>query len=221
MKCIAHGGASAVAPPNTIRSFELAQDLGADAVEFDVRLHGGRVVVAHTVLDAFRPGRLELGDAVRWLAERTNCGLELIVDLKTRGTERPAVETLRAHGLLERSTFTSQVPALLRGVREADPGARCAIAVAGRASRFVAGWREWREELATELRAGRYTAVMAHRRLVDADLVDRVRGAGAELHAWTVRHAGEATRLADLGVDGIVTPDPRVVAGRAPAYVLA
>lgn len=221
MKCIAHGGASAMAPPNTIRSFELAQDLGADAVEFDVRSHRGRVVLAHSQLDACRPGRLELGEAVRWLAESSHRRLELLVDLKTPGTERLTVEALRVHGLLDRVTFTSQVPSLLAGVRRAEPHARCAIAVAGRVSRFIAGWHAWRDELERELRAGRYDGVMAHRRLVDTHLVDAVRSAGAELHAWTVRHESEAARLADLGVDGIVTPDPRVVLGRAPAFALA
>ncbi|MDR2896595.1 MAG: glycerophosphodiester phosphodiesterase [Propionibacteriaceae bacterium] len=47
-KIIAHRGASAKAPENTIPAFELARDLGADAIELDVQLTSdGEVVVIH------------------------------------------------------------------------------------------------------------------------------------------------------------------------------
>jgi hypothetical protein len=35
---IAHRGASAAAPPNTLAAFEKAIELGADGIEFDVHL---------------------------------------------------------------------------------------------------------------------------------------------------------------------------------------
>ena len=45
---IAHRGASAVAPENTLAAFGLAIDAGADGIEFDVRLsHDGVAVVIH------------------------------------------------------------------------------------------------------------------------------------------------------------------------------
>ncbi len=45
---VAHRGASAKAPENTLDAFELAIDVGADVIEFDVRLTGdGHAVVMH------------------------------------------------------------------------------------------------------------------------------------------------------------------------------
>ena len=45
---VAHRGASATEPENTLRSFETAVSVGADAVEFDVRLTAdGHAVVMH------------------------------------------------------------------------------------------------------------------------------------------------------------------------------
>ena len=51
---IGHGGASALAPANTLASFDAAHDVGVDVVEFDVRAWHGELVLAHTVLHAAR-----------------------------------------------------------------------------------------------------------------------------------------------------------------------
>ncbi len=210
MVCIGHAGASALARANSLDSFALAAALGADVVEFDVRLWRGRVLLAHTVFDAHRHRCLELDAALRWLAREVD--VQVMVDLKTPGTEAPVVEALRRHGLLDRAVIASQCRGLLRRVRELEPRARVAISIAGRLSRRVQRWDVWRDEVVAEVREGGYTAVMVHRRLVDAALVDRVRDAGVQLHAWTVREFREVAPLERLGVDGIVTADPRLLA---------
>ena len=47
-KIIAHRGANANAPENTMVAFQLAMDQGADGIELDVMLSGdGQVVVIH------------------------------------------------------------------------------------------------------------------------------------------------------------------------------
>ena len=46
---VGHRGAAALAPENTLRSFEAALALGVDAIEFDVLdLVGGPLVLAHS-----------------------------------------------------------------------------------------------------------------------------------------------------------------------------
>jgi glycerophosphoryl diester phosphodiesterase len=60
------------------------------------------------------------------------------------------------------------------------------------------------------LRAGRFDAIMAHWRLVTAALVRAVADGGGELYVWTVDDAAQIARLAALGVDGIITNDPRL-----------
>lgn len=210
--CIGHGGASALAPANSLRSFATAARLGADVLEFDVRAWRGRLILAHTMLDAGRGGWVELEPALRWLAASVDEGIELLVDLKSAGTEAAVLDALRRHGWQERAVVSSQCRPVLRRVRELDARARIGISVAGRLSRRVQHWSAWRDEVLDELRSGRYGAVMVHHRLVEPALVERVHEAGAQIHAWTIRASRHATALAGLGVDGIVTTDPRLVA---------
>ena len=58
--------------------------------------------------------------------------------------------------------------------------------------------------------AGRCDAVMAHWRLVTPALLEAVRGAGGELYVWTVDDADRIRALEALGVDGVITNDPRL-----------
>ena len=58
---------------------------------------------------------------------------------------------------------------------------------------------------------------MAHHRLVDRELVERVRDAGAELYVWTVDESSLIDRLTGLEVTGITTNDPRLFAARKPS----
>jgi glycerophosphoryl diester phosphodiesterase len=53
---------------------------------------------------------------------------------------------------------------------------------------------------------------MAHWRLVTRGLVARVRAAGGELYVWTVDDAAQIRSLAELGVTGVITNDPRLFA---------
>ena len=211
MQCIGHGGASGIAPSNSLESFALAAEFGADLIEFDVRAWRGRLVLAHTSFHA-RLGRcLQLDDALAELRGRRYDGIGFVVDLKSADTASTVVEALRRHGLFSRALITSQCPPHLAAVRHVAPAARVGISVAGRVSRRVQRWGEWRSEVLAALRAGHYDALMAHHRLVDRSLVEDVGNAGAELHAWTVRRADAMRSLAGLGVDGVVTGDPRLV----------
>jgi glycerophosphoryl diester phosphodiesterase len=49
-------------------------------------------------------------------------------------------------------------------------------------------------------------------RVVTPALVDAVLAAGGEIYAWTVDDAAEIRRLADEGVTGVITNDPRLFA---------
>ena len=61
---IAHRGASAYAPENTLSAFRLAEQLGADGIELDARLTGDRRVVVHhdRTLDRTTSGTGRLSD---------------------------------------------------------------------------------------------------------------------------------------------------------------
>jgi glycerophosphoryl diester phosphodiesterase len=60
------------------------------------------------------------------------------------------------------------------------------------------------------LREGRFDAIMAHWRVVTRALVRAVHEGGGELYVWTVDDAARIAKLTAMGVDGIITNDPRL-----------
>ena len=53
---------------------------------------------------------------------------------------------------------------------------------------------------------------MAHWRVVTRALVRAVAAGGGELYVWTVDDAAHIAKLTAMGVDGIITNDPRLFA---------
>jgi glycerophosphoryl diester phosphodiesterase len=206
---IGHGGASALAPANTLASFDAALDVGLDMVEFDVRGRRGQLVLAHTLLRARFPGGLRLGEALAHLSSRRFAEVQLNVDLKRPGCEAALLEGLRSAGLLERTLISSQVPQVLDRLRARDPHVRLGISVGGRVARSRR-WRDWRPPVLAGLSAGRWDALMAQYRLVDERLLEEVQERAGRLYAWTVNERPMIDRLRSLGVHGIATADPRL-----------
>jgi glycerophosphoryl diester phosphodiesterase len=207
---IGHGGASAIAPANTIASFEAARRAGVDMIEFDVRPRGSRLLVAHLAPQARVRSCLTLDDALGHLAQPSFSRIALNVDVKGRGYESALVATLREHGLLERSLISSQRADVVETVRTVAPEARTAISIGGLISRRRNRWhrRGWPEQLLGELAAGRFGDVMLHHRLIDAEMAQAVARLGRRLFAWTVDEPALFARIADLGVAGVATNDP-------------
>ena len=209
-KRIGHGGASALAPANTLASFDAAQEVGVDMVEFDLRAWDGEMVLAHTILHARRGGNVRLQDALAHLSGRRFKDVELNVDLKHVGCEAVLIDHLAGASLLERTLISSQVPQVLDRVRAHEPRARVAISIGGRLARLSRRWRDWRAGVLAGLHASRWDAVMAQHRLVDDALLRDVVDRDGRLYAWTVNERGAIASFRRLGVHGIATADPRL-----------
>jgi glycerophosphoryl diester phosphodiesterase len=230
MKRVGHKGADHVAPGNTAESFRAALAAGVDMIEFDVlNLRGGELVLAHDYKDAASRECMTLEEGLDHFAGEAYAGVELDVDLKRPGYERWVVDGLRERGLLERSLISSTYVESLDAIGELEPGLRrgwsvprvkrdytrsvlapVAYALARVMRRRLPG------EAAGMLRAGRFEAVMAHYLLVSPKLAAAVRDAGGELYVWTVDDERRIRRLEELGVDGVITNDPRLF-GTVPA----
>jgi glycerophosphoryl diester phosphodiesterase len=63
---------------------------------------------------------------------------------------------------------------------------------------------------AARIRAGGCEAIMSHQILVTRRLVRAVHAAGGQLYVWTVDDAPKIRALEKLGVDGVITNDPRL-----------
>jgi glycerophosphoryl diester phosphodiesterase len=224
LKRVGHKGADLVAPGNTFASFAAALSSGVDMIEFDVlRLPDGRLVLAHDYADAARRTPVTLEAGLDHFAGEAYVGVELDVDLKLPGYEREVVDGLHARGLARRALVSSTYLESLDRLGELDPGLRRGWSVP-RARRdytktvfalpvyvLLTYWRaRLPRRVGAMLRAGRFEAVMAHWLLTSERLVRVVRQAGGQLYVWTVDDAERIARLEALGVDGVITNDPRL-----------
>jgi glycerophosphoryl diester phosphodiesterase len=209
---IGHGGASALAPANTLASFEAAAEIGVDMVEFDVRAWRGELVLAHTIFDALLGDTVRFGEALDYLAGPRFVDVDLNVDVKHVGCESRVLDGLRHADLLDRTLICSQVPAVLDRVRALEPRARTGVSVGGRIARLSRRWGDWRTQVLAGLAARRWDALMAQHKLIDHELLGEVDARGARLYAWTVNERATIDGLRALGVHGIATADPRLFA---------
>lgn len=210
---IGHGGASALVRANTLASFDAAVAVGIDAIEFDVRGHGGELVLAHTILHARATRGASLRDALSHLRRPRFDAVDLHLDVKHPGLETAILTELHRAGLLERTLVCSQVAAVLDAFRRIEPSVAVGISVGGRAARASRRWGDWRRGVLAGLAARRWDAVLAQHRLVDAELVVAVRAGGGSLFAWTVNERPAIERLRRLGVHGVCSADPRLFTG--------
>lgn len=224
LKRVGHKGADLIAPGNTLESFGAALECGVDMIEFDVlRLRDGRLVLAHDYGDAAKREPVTLEEGLDHFAGEAYADVELDVDLKLPGYEREVVEGLIERGLGERSIVSSMYLESLARVGELGPGIRRGWSVprvrrdytrSPYAPIAYAIARYYRRRLpgraARLIRAGRIECVMAHWLLASGRLVKQVKRAGGQVYVWTVDDADRIERLAALGVDGVITNDPRL-----------
>ena len=231
LRRVGHKGADLIAPGNTRESFDAALEAGVDMIEFDVlparwpEDEDTPLILAHDYEHATDDAPT-LEEGLVHLKSDAFADVELDVDLKMPGYEARVVEALHAHGLVERTLVSSQYMRSLVKIRALEPRLRLGWSVP-RARRDYTNSYLWllpalsalafmRRRLpglaAGHLGEGRVDAVMAHYRLATPKLVDAVHRAGGELYVWTVDDAEHIRRLEAMGVDAVITNDPRLFA---------
>ena len=221
---IGHRGAAALAPENTIESLRLALELGCDLVEFDVHDAEGTLVLVHDRPAGRAPGLPTLDEALAFLAG-TKAGVHL--DLKAAGAEEPVAGALRRHGLVERTVVSSFRPETLRALAAVEPAVRLGLtypedrrglgqrrAVAPLVGPALAAMRAALPfRLPRLVAAAGASAAMLHFAVVSQAAVERCHSLGAPVLVWTVDEPAWLAGLDALGVDGVITNDPRIFRG--------
>jgi glycerophosphoryl diester phosphodiesterase len=224
VKRVGHKGADLVEPGNTRESFEAALEHGVDMIEFDVLpTREGRLVLAHDPLDAASREPMTLEDGLDLFAGEAYADVELDVDLKLPGYEREVVDGLRRRGLVERSIVSSTYLESHDVLGRIAPEVRRGWSVPRAKRDYTRSWlapgallllRVWRELLprraARMIRQGRCEGVMAHYLLSSARLVRAVQSVGGFVYVWTVDDPARIRQLEAIGVDGVITNDPRL-----------
>jgi glycerophosphoryl diester phosphodiesterase len=220
---IGHRGAAALAPENTLESIALAVELGCDLVEFDVHAVDGALVLAHD-RPAGASGLPTLDEALAFLAS-SRAGVHL--DLKSHGAEAAVAAALRRHELVERTLVSSFHPATLLALHAVEPSVRLGRTYpqdrTGLVQRrllqpparlIIRGLRRaLPRRIAGLLAASSATAAVLHWEVVSEATVERCHALGAPVLVWTVDDPELLPWLDDLGVDAVITNDPRIFAG--------
>jgi glycerophosphoryl diester phosphodiesterase len=228
---VGHKGAAHIEPGNTLASFDAALRHGVDMIELAVlgeHVDGsGRLLVAHDHADARSRSPLTFEQALVHLSGPAFAGVEFDIDVKLPGYELRVLDALREHALIERSLVSGMFPVALARMRAAEPALRLGWSVprvrrdyttdmltAIPALAMLTGYRAALPRRArAALLEGRFDAIMAHWRVVTHALVRAVAQGGGELYVWTVDDARMIERLSAMGVDGIITNDPRLFRG--------
>lgn len=211
-------------------AFELALQHGCDGFEFDVRRtldqcavvchdarYRGRAVQESTYeqltadegddLAAAVPARrgapaaLEplsrLEDVVETFASRA----WLDIELKVGGLEQTVIDLLRQWPPVRGVLVSSFLPEVIAACAELDTRLPLGLICDRRAQ-----LRLW-EALPVSF-------VLPHRKLLDRELLEELRVAGKRVMVWTVNDERDMLRLAEWGVDGLISDDTALL-GRA------
>ena len=209
---IAHRGMPRLARENTLASFRLALEAGAEGIELDVHATADGVIVVHH--DPTLPGGLRIRElshtalrqaapdapTLRDVCDVVGSSAELFVEIKGLGIEHVVADALTPyHGAYAIHSFDHEA---IRRLHASGVALRLGVLFDGA-----------EDGLAVMDQCGAMD-LWPHFSLVTSDLVTGVHARGGRVIPWTVNDAADAARLSGLGVDGLCTDDVRMLKRR-------
>jgi glycerophosphoryl diester phosphodiesterase len=204
---LGHRGAraSSSVPENTLASFDLALEHGCDGFELDVRLTGcGRALVCHdpkvggVTVSRATARQLTYLPRLEDVLERYGQRVFLDIELKVKGLEPLALTALRNYRPGRDFVVSSFFPDVVMELK-----ARSSLLDVGIICEKRSQLARW-PKLPVEY-------VIAQEPLVNHELVQEVHHSGKRLFVWTVNNKKSMVRLADWGVDGIISDDTELL----------
>lgn len=227
---IAHRGASAYEPENTLRAFDRAIAMGATMLELDVHLsRDGRLIVSHDAelprtggpqrrihdmtLEQIKQLDVGQGEQIPTLPEVIELvrgRAELYIELKGQRTPEPVVKTLKAMNFAGQVITGSFYPWLPQRVKFLAPAIRTSVLI-GQENR-QADFVTWAEAVEADYVHLCWEKVSpTPRELLTSELLAGIRRHGLGLILWHEERPAELRELVKLDVDGICTNTPDVL----------
>jgi glycerophosphoryl diester phosphodiesterase len=230
---IAHRGASAYQPENTLRAYSLAVEQAADMIEIDLHLsRDGEIVVSHDAklerfgaegmigertlaelreLDAGRgwdaPAQIPtLTEVLDQFGASISFNLELKWDDHAGdypGLEARTLAEVERRGLLASTLFSSFRDSILVELRRLSPDARLAALAEPRSPGKLV---ERAQTVGAEAVNPHFVMILA-----DPELVPSAHAAGLAVYSYTVNDSERMQELLRLGADGLFTNHPDVM----------
>jgi glycerophosphoryl diester phosphodiesterase len=209
---IAHRGASAYAPENSLEAFEKAMQMNAKAIECDVRLSKDRkiVVIHDETIDRTtkRKGKVsdynaeelkkfnipELHEVLDLIKEKD---ILLLIEIKESGTEKQVLNIIKENRFENRVVLVSFHPEVLEKVKKLS-----AVRTGFIFSRIE---KQSPVEIALKIKAD---WILPRRSLLDKEIIYEARDEGLKVYVWTIDDKEEAKKAIELGVDGIASNKP-------------
>ena len=222
---IAHRGSSIDEPENTIRAFKKAISIGADIIEFDVRktLDGKIVVIHDPLVDRTTNGtgfvhemtlkelkKLDAGkgekipELYEVLELFENNSVELVIEIKIPNVVEEVIKQVKSYDLEDRTTIDSFIYSEIYKVKEINDRIKTSMDIecVPLGTDIVS--------MAQKLKAD-VIQYYYHSLLFVPNLTEMLQKAGLKVWAWTVNDERIALKLAEQGVDGILTDNPEAM----------
>jgi glycerophosphoryl diester phosphodiesterase len=226
MIVIAHRGASASEPENTLRAFDLAIKQGAQMIELDLHItRDNHVVVIHDsvlnhttnlkgrviqmTLEEVKKADAGKGERVPTLEETFDLTLgkvRLYLEIKDPRAKDATLRSIRERGCESEVMLASFNLELMRRLGEEVTGIELGLILGAPSVNPLVRWREsfpW-----VPLRRINYQVLSLQAELCFRRLTRQVKANGQKVYVWTVDRERDFGRMIAYGVDGIVTNVP-------------
>ncbi|MHA1936013.1 MAG: glycerophosphodiester phosphodiesterase [Candidatus Thorarchaeota archaeon] len=216
---IAHRGASANVPENTLLAFEKAWQLGAHMIELDIHeTADNHLVVIHDhEVSRCTDGTGEVSELTYNEIKSLNAGngqkipsleevlvfahgkVDVNIELKVPDVEKRVLDLISMKGMIDSIYISSFLHGTLNVVRNLCESVPTGILLSKPIDDLV--------NYSVGLGA---TSINPMHEMVDEFLVSSVHEVGMKLYPWTVNDMQSMMHLLSLGVDGIITDNPEL-----------
>ncbi|HKN17132.1 MAG TPA: glycerophosphodiester phosphodiesterase [Candidatus Sulfotelmatobacter sp.] len=204
---LGHRGARAEKsiPENTLASFDCALAQGCDGFEFDVRLSADeQPVICHDVrIHGFEIAQTSSNQlalpTLRDVLKRYQSSAFLDIELKVLGLEAITLKLLRTYPPARGYVVSSFLPEVLQVMHGMDATIPLGLICETRAQFGL--WSQLPVQY-----------VISQHNLARQNVITKVKDSGKKLYVWTVNSTTDIRRLADRGVDGIISDHPKRLA---------
>ncbi|MGA8441796.1 MAG: glycerophosphodiester phosphodiesterase [Candidatus Sulfotelmatobacter sp.] len=204
---LGHRGARAERsiPENTPASFDCAMAQGCDGFEFDVRLSAdGQPVICHDAkMHGFEIAQTAADQlalpTLRDVLKRYQPSAFLDIELKVSGLEAVTLKLLRTYPPARGYVVSSFLPQVLRTIYGMDASIPLGLICETRAQFGL--WSKLPVQY-----------VVPQQKLVRQKVITKIKDSGKKVYVWTVNSSTDMRRLADRGVDGIISDHPKRLA---------
>ena len=220
---IAHRGASDLAPENTLKAFDLAIELGANFIEFDVRRTvDNEIVIMHDPgvfrtthrlgfvkrltlkkIKSLNAGNGESIPTLKELLQATKGKIGYMCELKVKGISEKVVKILSENNALDSSILISFKHKELLKCQIEHPELKLG-AIIPSGFGWITNWF-FRKKLLSYLSEKNFFSINPFFPLVDKRFVDRAHESDLKVFPWTINSKSKMKKLSKMGVDGILT----------------